>query len=748
VSERTPAFTNRLAAETSPYLLQHQHNPVDWYAWGPEAFAAARAADKPIFLSVGYSTCYWCHVMERQSFESADVARVMNRSFINVKVDREERPDVDQLYMTAVQVITRQGGWPMSVWLTPDLRPFHAGTYFPPRDMHGRPGFVTVLDAIADAWTNRRDEIARHADELQRVLEQLATPSGLTRPVRLDDTLIDAWVEASVSDFDPKHGGFGGAPKFPRQTLLEMLLRYVEGRTTAEPAHERDKQRVAEKLTVTLDAMARGGIRDQLGGGFHRYSTDAEWLVPHFEIMLYDQAMLAGVYADAYRVLGQARFAAVARGICDFVLREMTDASGTFFTAFDAEVDAREGLNYLWTKQQVHEALPADEAALFCRHYGLDAGPNFADPHHGSGAPDANVLFLAEVPSAEDERTLERIRGRLYELRQQRKKPMLDTKVLTSWNALMIGALARVGVSLGESRYIEAATRAANVLLVQHRTPDGGLVRTSRDGRARHDGLLEDYAYLADACLVLHEASGRTEWREHAAMLAIDMIRRFGADGHAGFYFSAAGADDLIVRQRTATDSPLPAPTAVAATVMQRLDEPAWTLGTLRTFMQQLLTYSEGMSAMVQAAILYHRQFGATDFAASGGSGDGDAGRPGRQPVVSASAVWTGDTAAILTLTIADGYHVGSRDATDSVATEVRVLEPADRLVESIAFPDPLVRTYDYADAPLSVYEGTVAIVIRFARRPDTAVKIRVAFQPCSETACLEPGATIVTLNP
>nr|MDQ3082936.1 thioredoxin domain-containing protein [Gemmatimonadota bacterium] len=452
---------NRLATESSPYLLQHQHNPVDWYPWGPEAFEASRAQNKPIFLSVGYSTCYWCHVMERQSFEISSIAREMNERFINIKVDREERPDVDQLYMTAVQLLTHHGGWPMSVFLMPDLRPFYGGTYFPPEDAHGRPGFVTVLRALEDAYKNRKSDVEQTATQIKSVLQQLAEPAPPDGPISIDRHFVEALVERSTSDYEPTYGGFGSAPKFPRETLLELLLTYL-----AQPTLDLDPQSlianrrsaIRKKLLHTLDALAAGGIRDQLGGGFHRYSTDAKWLVPHFEIMLYDNAMLAWCYIEAFRQTNDQKYADVARGIFDFVLREMTSPDGSFYTAFDAEVDGQEGLNYLWTSDEIERVLGPDDAKVFNRIYGVDRGPNFADPHHGNGVPDKNILHLA-VPMESElmQKRIAEMRQQLLNARQQRKQPLLDTKILTSWNALMIRALAHGGQILREPRYLNAA---------------------------------------------------------------------------------------------------------------------------------------------------------------------------------------------------------------------------------------------------------------------------------------------------
>ena len=453
---------NRLARETSPYLLQHQHNPVDWYPWGPDAFEASRTQNKPIFLSVGYSTCYWCHVMERQCFEVESIATVMNANFINIKVDREERPDVDQLYMTAVQLLTRQGGWPMSVFLLPDLRPFYGGTYFPPNDGHGRPGFPRLLEALHDAFENRRVDVERTATELTQAIIEIADRperSDAKTPTTIDRALVDRLISHSTSDYDPQLGGFGSAPKFPRETLLEMLL--VHHRRTKEKS-------LALKIRHTLDAMANGGIRDQLGGGFHRYSTDARWLVPHFEIMLYDNAMLAWIYAEASRQFADERYGRVARGICDFVLREMTDAAGSFYTAFDAEVDGREGQNYLWTEAEAVAVLGADEANLFASVYGLDQGPNFADPHHGNGIAESSILYLPNGPELETDPRVVASRAKLFAIRNERKQPLLDTKILTSWNALMIRGLAHVGTVLGEPRYLNAASAAAELVDGKH----------------------------------------------------------------------------------------------------------------------------------------------------------------------------------------------------------------------------------------------------------------------------------------
>ncbi|HEV8607611.1 MAG TPA: thioredoxin domain-containing protein, partial [Tepidisphaeraceae bacterium] len=600
-------YMNRLAKETSPYLLQHAHNPVDWHAWGAEAFEEARKQNKPIFLSVGYSTCYWCHVMERQSFENEQIAREMNERFINIKVDREERPDVDQLYMTAVQVLTRHGGWPMSVWLTPDLRPFYGGTYFPPVDQGGRPGFMTVMRAIEGAYRDRPGDVEKTASQLVNILRQVAEPQAPESPVTIGPELIEEILERSVGDYESQFGGFGSAPKFPRQTLLELML--VHNR------HVPNERRM-KMLRHALDAMADGGIRDHLGGGFHRYSTDAKWLVPHFEIMLYDNAMLAWVYVEAFRQTKEKRYADVARGILDFVLREMTSPEGGFYTAIDAEVDAMEGLSYLWTLEEVRLVL-GEETDFFAKVYGLDRGPNFADPHHGTGQADKNILYLprplAEVAgemriSADDlEAKLRPLRQRLYEARRKREQPLLDTKIITSWNALMIRGMAYAGRILGEKRYVETAAKAGDFLWTRHRHPGGGLWRTSREGVTKHFAFLDDYAFLAQAYLELKEASGDERWGKQAREIAAKMQERFGDKESGGFYFTAQGQDDLIVRQKVASDSPLPSGNAVAVIVMLELRMMDVARDTLEVFANQLELNGEGMSSMVEAAIFYLR---------------------------------------------------------------------------------------------------------------------------------------------
>jgi uncharacterized protein YyaL (SSP411 family) len=709
--------TNRLINETSPYLLQHAHNPVDWYAWGPDAFAAARSQNKPIFLSVGYSTCYWCHVMERQCFEVDAIAAEMNQRFINIKVDREERPDVDQLYMLAVQVLTHHGGWPMSVFLLPDLRPFYGGTYFPPTDSQGRPGFVTVLRAIEDAYHNRRADVDRSAEQLVNILQQIAKPQAAGETIAIDDSFVDVLIQRSIADYDSINGGFGSAPKFPRETLLELLLQSQIANRKSQILH-------------SLDAMANGGIRDHLGGGFHRYSTDAKWLVPHFEIMLYDNAMLAWCYVEAFRQTNEKRYASIARGIFDFVLREMTSPQGAFYTAFDAEVDAREGEPYLWTASQIESILGKNDAKLFNSVYGLDRGPNFADPHHGSGKADKNVLYLPDRPAMEDDPRLVAMRQKLYEARRARKQPSLDTKIITSWNALMIRALAHGGEILKEDRYTQAAAKGADFLLQNHRKIDGTLFRTSRDGVKKYAGFLDDYAFFAQSLLAL-------KWKDKAAAIAEVMRQKFWDETDGGFFFTAADSDEVIVRQKTASDSPLPSGNAIAAMVMLELNRPEIAKRTLALFANQLQQQGEGMSAMVLAALDYVRRVGPLAVSRSDVESDQPL-SPAElsQRVVGISTTWHNDRELEVKLQILKPFHINSNHpAAGMIATELHVNGD----VEAIEYPKP--KAMRFADQTINVFGSEATIVVKFKSAATQTLKISLRYQACDESACL-PAAT------
>jgi uncharacterized protein YyaL (SSP411 family) len=538
---------NRLAGESSPYLRQHADNPVDWYPWGEEAFARARAEDKPILLSVGYSACHWCHVMERESFEDPEIARLMNEHFVNVKVDREERPDVDQIYMQAVQALTGRGGWPMTVFLTPEGEPFYGGTYFPPAPRHGLPGFPQVLRAVAEAWRHRRGEVLvssrRLAAELGRGERVRAGGRLLT-----DDILAGAF-EALAAQFDEIHGGTVGAPKFPQPMIWEFALRYWK-RTGREQART--------MVRTTLTRMARGGIYDQLGGGFHRYSVDERWLVPHFEKMLYDNAQLASLYLHGWLAFGEPEYRRVAEETLDYLLREMRDPAGGFYSAQDADSEGEEGRFFLWTPAAVQAVLGPD-ADLALAYWGLDRGPNFEG---------RNVLW---VPGEPDPGRITPLRRRLFEARERRVRPARDDKVLTAWTGLAARAFAEAGRALGRADYLGAARAAADFVLSALVDGDGRLLRSWKDGRARLKGYLEDYAMAAAALVELYEATFERRWLDAARRLADDLLRLFWDDAVDGFYDTGTDHERLIVRPRNLFDNAVPSGSSTAIETLLRL---------------------------------------------------------------------------------------------------------------------------------------------------------------------------------
>ncbi|MCC6860645.1 MAG: thioredoxin domain-containing protein [Bryobacterales bacterium] len=557
--------TNRLAGERSPYLLQHAHNPVDWYPWGAEAFERARRENKPIFLSIGYSTCHWCHVMERESFEDEKLAELLNRHFVPVKVDREERPDIDRIYMTFVQATTGGGGWPMSVFLTPELKPFFGGTYFPPDDRYGRPGFGTLLDRIAQAWATEREQLERSGDEvtgqLQRQLE-----SG--RSGRMDSMLSESCFLQLRRSFDPRRGGFGGAPKFPRPVVHNFLLRYY-ARTGNREA--------LDMVLTTLKGMARGGMNDQLGGGFHRYSVDERWFVPHFEKMLYDQAQLAVSFVEAFQITAEPFYADAARATLDYVLRDMRDPGGAFYSAEDADSASdpdrptvkSEGAFYLWTAAEIDGVLGREAAARFGELYGVEENGNVRDDPHGEFRG-RNILYAAREPGEVE--PAGEWRSKLLEARSRRPRPHLDDKILTAWNALMISALARAGAVLDEARYSEAAERAADFILTRmYDRGTGVLLRRYRQGDAAIQGFLDDYAFLIEALLDLYQTGFDLARLETALELAHSMLALFEDKTHGGFYSTAEGDSSLILRVKEEYDGAEPSGNSAAVLDLLRL---------------------------------------------------------------------------------------------------------------------------------------------------------------------------------
>lgn len=561
--------TNRLAGEKSPYLLQHAHNPVDWYPWGPEAFEKARSTNKPIFLSIGYSTCHWCHVMERESFESEPIAELLNRYFVPVKVDREERPDVDRIYMTFVQATSGGGGWPMSVFLTPELKPFFGGTYFPPDNRYGRPGFPLILQRIAEAWNTQREELVRSAEQVVAQLRSHMEPDGEgASHAGFDTHVLDSCFYALRRSFDGRYGGFGSAPKFPRPVAHNFLLRY-RTRTGNEEA--------LNMVVETLGGMAKGGMHDHLGGGFHRYSVDERWFVPHFEKMLYDQAQLAASYLEAFQITADAAHAGVARGTFEYVLRDLLGPEGGFYSAEDADSAADparpnekgEGAFYIWTKEEIEQVLGKADAGRFCRWYGVRDGGNVNEDPHGEFTS-RNILCEAEQPGD----GAGEMRRKLLEVRSKRPRPHLDDKVLTAWNGLMISAFAKGGVLLEEPRYSSAARRAADFLLSRmYDRRTGILLRRYRDGEAAIEGFLDDYALFAQSLLDLYEAEFDPLDLEAALRLTEKAIALFEDRNEGGFFSTAESGSDLILRVKEDYDGAEPSGNSVMALNLLRLAE-------------------------------------------------------------------------------------------------------------------------------------------------------------------------------
>jgi uncharacterized protein YyaL (SSP411 family) len=528
---------NHLADETSPYLLQHKDNPVEWYPWGDEALERSTREERPLLVSIGYSACHWCHVMAHESFEDPEVAAAMNDRFVCVKVDREERPDIDAICMEACQAITGRGGWPLNAFLTPEQQPFYAGTYFPPEPRHGMPSWPMVLDAVADAWEKRREEITTQAAQLRHALAATARLEPSAEPIRAE--LLDNSVSGLGATFDGQHGGWGGAPKFPQASTIEFLL--------ARGEHEMSIQ--------TLAAMASGGIYDQVGGGFARYAVDQTWTVPHFEKMLYDNALLARAYLHGWQVSGEARFEQVCSEILDWALNEMRGAEGGFYSALDADSEGVEGKFYVWTDDELRDVLGEyyDEATAY-----------FAP------APFEPGTYVLEARGPVPER-LPEIRRRLYEARSERVRPGLDDKRLTAWNALMVSALAEAGAVLERDEYVQAAVQCASFILDQMRGPDGRLLRTWKDGQARLDAYLEDHAFLLEALITLYETTFEPRFYREATAVASAIIERFEDPERGGFFTTASDHEPLAVRRKDLEDSPIPSGNAAAAFGLLRL---------------------------------------------------------------------------------------------------------------------------------------------------------------------------------
>ncbi len=754
-------MSNRLAGETSPYLLQHARNPVDWWPWGEAAFAKARREDRPIFLSIGYSSCHWCHVMEKESFENVAVADVLNEHFVAIKVDREERPDVDDVYMTAVQLTTGRGGWPLSAFLLPDGKPFFAGTYFPPDDRHGRAGFRTLLLRIAQAWGNERAALEDSARQIAAEVARAADPAGRGPAESLSRDALLLPGAALAQAFDPRHGGFGGAPKFPPHVALEWLLARGAGGDAAALAH----------AIGTLDAMALGGIRDHLGGGFHRYSTDAEWLLPHFEKMLTDNAQLLGVYACAYAVTGDTLYAQVARETGDYLLREMRGTEGGFFAATDADSEGEEGKYFCWDPEQILECLGESDGSYFCEWYGVREGGNFAEEATGHGTG-ASVLFLSKKISSSPgaEERLAPLRHKLLDARSKRIPPSLDDKRVSGWNALAVSGFAVAARALAEPRYLEAARVGARFLLNVARLPDGVLARTWKDGEAKIPAFLEDEAFLALALLDLADAEGPGAagiWHEEARAAVESLRARFRRKDGPGFRFSGEGNETLLSNGRDLFDKAVPSASGGAARALARLalatgnrglareakdavDEVGWLMarsphGTESWFfaLEALFEFEDRYGLLPLADTLSDSGptagLGAGDFSSKVNGGE-NASAP-TSPVrvegvaVEPKVVRGGEGALILRISVAPGWHLQGPDG-----LRIEAWGGSEFTFDEVPLPEPLRLTSSAHDEETGWY-GTFEVALSFSVAPRAAkgkrdVSVRVAYRACGEGAC------------
>jgi len=786
---------NRLARESSPYLLLHKDNPVDWYPWGPEALAKARREGKPIFLSVGYSTCYWCHVMERESFSDAGVAELMNRSFVSIKVDREERPDLDEIYMTATQILTQHGGWPNSVWLTPDLEPFYAGTYFPPEDRYGRPGFATVLRGLAEAWAGRRVEVEQQAEELaaavRRVLEERVRPGAEPPSAAVAARARDGLARS----FDETWGGFGGAPKFPSPSNL-FLLQELAARGDAE---------AGKMLAATLDRMARGGLYDQLGGGFHRYATDRQWRVPHFEKMLYDNAHLLALYAREHARTGDPEAARIARETAEWVRREMTSPEGAFWSAIDAETEGEEGAFYVWSREQLTAALGEQGFAFAAPLLGFDGAPFFEGERWVLHLP-APLAEQAAARGIDPALLLVRLagpKGKLFEARAVRERPLTDDKVLADWNGMMIAGLADAGRLLGDPELTARAARAARFVLAElwvapadgsdgepdaerdagavpagssrgpgaggEPDPDGNagaaaagsarglggggearriLHHAWRGGNASVPAFLADYAFLVRGLLALDRATGEPEWLDAARALTAEQIARLRSPD--GGFFVAAESPDLLFRSQDPFDGAIPSANAVAALDLLDLaaatGEARWreeARATLAAFAPLVESFPDG-SRMLALAALRWRDGAEERAAAEAGAAAGGAVAAVAREAESAVAVsarfgapdeggWRPFT---VRLEIAGGWHVNANPASREFLIPTAV-EAAGGELRAVAYPAGERFRFAFADDELEVYGGAVEIPGEL--RAGEGVRLRVTYQACDDERCLPP---------
>ena len=744
-----PHFTNRLILEDSPYLRQHAHNPVDWHPWGAEAFETARREGKPVFLSIGYSTCHWCHVMERESFESTEVAEYLNTHFISIKVDRERRPDIDEIYMTGVQVITGRGGWPMSSFLTADGKTFFGGTYYPQAQ------FMTLLKQVDKVWNENRDGIYDQANQItvavQRHLDQAQAAGSLAQDA------AEKAVQQLLQHHDTVHGGFSPAPKFPNEANYLFLIDY---------ALRNADQKLTELIRFDLQTMARGGIYDQVGGGFHRYSTDDDWLVPHFEKMLYNQAQLARVYLDAAALTGETQFTRVARQILDYVLRDMTESDGGFFSATDADSEGGEGLFFLWTPAQLKDLLSKNDAEWVIRLFNISETGNFEGSNilHLSTAVDAMAVEEG-ISEASFLQRMDDIRQQLYTAREQREHPGRDEKIITAWNAMMIMALAQAGQLPAGERYAKAALKAGEFLWQNHRDGNGRLYRASLDGRASVPGVQEDYAWLADACISLYDLSQDTRWLERARSLIETMQDNFWDETSGGFFMNTsgtqgAGATPVMGRPKDVNDGAVPSGNAVALHALARL---ARRSGTSDEFFATVARAGALLSAFAQAVnnqpaaftyLLHAGQIhtggesGARQYAAHGGVKIYAHASPGTGIGIDSGAE---SGALVVEVKIQPGWHINAHKTLSEglIPTTLEAdTEPSTWSLTEVSYPRPITKALGFQSEALALYEGNVRLTALLKQAENAPVspllRLKLRLQACDDKICLPPETVVL----
>ncbi len=725
-----PAFVNRLILEDSPYLQQHAHNPVNWFPWGEEAFARAKKENKPVFLSIGYSTCHWCHVMEEESFDDPKIAKILNEHFISIKVDRERRPDVDAVYMTAVQMIMGSGGWPMSSFLTPDGKTFLGGTYFQPEK------FKQLLVRVSDLWNSQRTMLVSQAEQISSAVARQYEGSRLAQ--KIDQAVIQTALNEILQRHDDLHGGFGHAPKFPNESWLLFLL---------DQALRNGNQDALEAVESSLQAMARGGIYDQVGGGFHRYSTDEQWMIPHFEKMLYNQALLAEAYLYAYQLTGHSFYARIARETLDYVLKEMTSPKGGFYSASDADSEEGEGVYFMWSMEEIRKNLPKVLAPKAIEMFGISEQGNFEG---------RNILHLPVSLEEYAEKTgtprplayqeLETIRAGLYKARSRRTPPFRDEKILTAWNAMMINTLAVAAEILQKPKYLVAAERAANFIWQSNHRGSGRLWRIYLNGRSSMEAGLDDYAFLADAYLQLYDTTSQVIWLERAKKVARVMLDDFSDEKEGGFFMSAATSDNLMARPKEISDGATPSANAAALQVLSKLSkrvpDPEYNRHaekTLAAFSSKIKQSPSGYATMLTAAgEMENGESGHYQYAAKGAVS------------IKAQTVKTDkENRLIVDITIQPGWHINAHHPLQDylIPTSIRLSENSSGWkLGKITYPAPLKKKLGFQRATLALYEGEIELnaSLMGSVKDNPTLPVQVRLQACNDKICLPPETILL----